>query len=90
MHVKGTVSDYSLNEKDASRRKIKGKITTEDGGVIAVFADEKYMDADNFAAVVTKFVDGATVDVTSFLGYYSKSSTFNASSVQLVNPIFAD
>lgn len=90
VHVKGTVSNYSLNDSDASRRKIKGKITTEDGGVITVFADEKYMDADNFAAVVSKFVDGATVDVTSFLGYYSKSSTFNASSVQLVNPIFAD
>ena len=90
VHAKGTVTDYKIEGADASRRKIKGKIQTDDGAAIAVFADEKYMSKDNFAAVVEKFKDGATVDVTSYLGYYSKSSTFSASSVQLVNPIFAE
>ena len=90
VHAVGTVSDYELDEPTAGRRKIKGKINTADGASIAVYADEKYMDAANFAKVVEKFVTDATVDVTSYLGYYSKSASFDANSVQLVNPIFAE
>ncbi len=89
IHAAGTVSNYKLDESTADRRKIKGYITVG-SAKIYVYADEKYMSPDNFAVALEKFTDGATVDVTSFAGYYSTSSTFSASGVQLVNPIFAD
>ncbi len=89
IHAAGTVSKYKLDESTADRRKIKGYINVG-SAKIYVYADEKYMSPDNFAVALEKFTEGATVDVTSFAGYYNTTGTFNAKSIQLVNPIFAD
>lgn len=87
VHVNGTVSNTKVNETTAGKFKVTCNLNVG-ASKLYVYAYASNMSAENYAAAKAKIVDGATVDVTGVVGMYSADGTFQASGIQMLNPIF--
>jgi hypothetical protein len=95
-HAVGTLSDVKMLQSDgktaATGLSDAYRITANVNvgkAKLSIYCYAKYMTKAAFEAAYPKFVEGASVDVTGYLSYFSKGDTFDAAGIQIVNPTFA-